>query len=1275
MVISSAEAASSASKRIGRYELLNELGRGGAGVVWRARQVDSGDIVALKSVHEGRFHHVSSIGREVRALQRISHPGIVRILDFGETGSRPWYAMELLHGRPLSSGWELASAVRSGGTKSARGAQSTLRLQPFIAAPEQNAEDEQAPTHLSELEPSRLARLLTLIRRLCTPLAFLHGEGLVHRDLKPSNIFVRNDDTPVLTDFGLAWYPRDSEGRERLDDLAGMAGTIGYMSPERIRGESEDPRSDLYSLGCILYEGVAGRPPFSGTGTAELLDKHLLATPAPLSMIVLGVPPSLENLILGLLAKNPQDRPGHASDVADVLATLGAKPWPGTSLPAPKPYLYRPSLAGRDRELAGLQAVLRQAEEGRGALTVIAGPSGIGKTALAMALSRLAWHQGWQVVTGECVPVASYAADTRAAPLHPFARLLATAVETCQRSPERAPELLGQDAGFLIPYEPTLGSLPGVHPPPEASTLPAEASQVRVIQALSGVVGRLAEHRPLLLIVDDLQWADTLSLDFLQSLGPEHFGVRGRRLAVVATLRMEEGATSLRRLLENPHARGVTLDPLSREAIADLVGAMMAQPEPPPGLIELAWRSSEGHPLLAGETVRTALEQKLLSRDEAGQWQLRTGAEGDLAGAQPQRLTTLLERRLNGLSIRARKLMQMAAVLGREVDIRLLDALANLLQAQGPGESLDELAELRAAQVLEERSRERFRFCHDRLREMAYELIPEPERPAMHRAAVAVLESREKAGADITAELATIAFHSLQAQDIPRAIDYSERAGVVALSRAANAEAARLFRQAISLAAPLPGNVADIRRARWERLAAEALDGIGDLDSAKAHLQRAAALLGWPEPTSQTRMVAGLVWQLAVQIVRRNLRGPRAFTGRDRERWEEAALVYETLVHIHYYQGASLPLMYATFLGLGLAERCPNSPMLSSAYAYGYATFNVTPFRGPAATYLKLAEQALQRRPDPAAESYARLLQAVALMAQGHLDQVDLHAKTAMKLSEPLRFHRRWEEAAAVLANTNHFHGHSDQALEWSNRTIESARQRGDGQILSWGLAVRGATYLDGGLLDEALIDLREAEPLAAAVGRNESIWVRGLLATGLLRRGAQPEALTMARAALADIRHSPPVFGGACDGYSGVCGTLLALMEVPPETEDRTIARDFEHALKALKAFSKVFPLGSPRYHLMKGRWLDLRGQVAASRASLETSLRIAGQLGLVPDQAQAQLWLGISERGSVDARRVHLSQALVLFEQCGHYHRSELIRRGLSRPVEFRPAIEARV
>src|SRR5262249_23749125 len=134
-----------------------------------------------------------------------------------------------------------------------------------------------------------LKEILAWFRMLCEPLAYLHGRGVVHRDLKPSNVFIRGDGRPILMDFGLISRARGSVGREWLDVAGVLAGTVAYLSPEQVRRESLDARTDLYALGCMLYEAVTGMAAFAGNDTAQLLAQHLSRPPARPSTLVQGV--------------------------------------------------------------------------------------------------------------------------------------------------------------------------------------------------------------------------------------------------------------------------------------------------------------------------------------------------------------------------------------------------------------------------------------------------------------------------------------------------------------------------------------------------------------------------------------------------------------------------------------------------------------------------------------------------------------------------------------------------------------------------------------------------------------------------------------------------------------------------------------------------------------------------------------------------------------------------------------------------------------------------
>ncbi|HZH17731.1 MAG TPA: serine/threonine-protein kinase, partial [Archangium sp.] len=371
---------------IGPYRLLGKLSSGGMGVVYRARLDETGELVALKTVRVPEAPMLRGIRREIHALRRIQHPGVVRVLAEGVRDGLPWYAMELIEGltlrRYLDELWkrdprlttdvvtQAVSSPESAGAPAASG----ISFRSFGPPPLEQRRDAAL---------TRLDEVLTLARRLCSALAFLHGEGIVHRDLKPENIVIRPDGTPVLVDFGLASAFGGPLGRESLDVSGSMEGSYVYMAPEQIKGGLVDARADLYSLGCILYELVVGQPPFAGSGW-DVLRRHLQEQPHPLSAWVHGVPPELDALAWRMLAKVPRERIGYAADVGAALAGLGAEELPRPPRGSPRPYLYRPEFVGRQRLLLELEQRLALAREGNGGCLLIAGESGAGKTRVVM---------------------------------------------------------------------------------------------------------------------------------------------------------------------------------------------------------------------------------------------------------------------------------------------------------------------------------------------------------------------------------------------------------------------------------------------------------------------------------------------------------------------------------------------------------------------------------------------------------------------------------------------------------------------------------------------------------------------------------------------------------------------------------------------------------------------------------------------------------------------------------------------------------------------------
>jgi serine/threonine protein kinase/tetratricopeptide (TPR) repeat protein len=864
---------------IGPYRLLEPLGRGGMGVVYRAVHAESGRPVALKTVHAPDEWALSSLRREIHALFRIRHPQVVRILDEGVEQGLPWYAMELLEGTTLRSyaaglfdkaeapAWPVSKAPAPPDglsepepgsfhwwTRSLAAAREDLPLEPAAGID---------PDPIVPAAGGRLQDALTVVRRLCAPLAFLHGEGIVHRDLKPDNILIRAASGeqraassskrgrsslaarssqlaaagwPVLVDFGLMSQFGGPISREALEVRSATSGTAATMAPEQILGELVDARADLYALGCILYELITGRPPFLGASPSAMLYGHLKEPPAPPSRLASGVPPGLDELVLKLLAKQPRERLGHADDVAAALAELGAEDGVAAAGPKPRPYLYRPGFFGRRDVLGQLEQELRDLRAGRGALVLLGGESGVGKTRLVLELAREAERGGVRIVAGECLPgqvgsedgftgefvpraspvprLPSFSESARAprgrsdrspsftaaaGPLEALRKPLQVIADRCRERGEAETErLLGRRGKVLCPYEPSLSGLPGQAAYPEPAELSGDAARLRLFADLAETLAALAgagatQEPPLLLVLDDLQWADELTSSFLDYL--LHAGSLERMpLLVVATYRTEEAGPGLKPLLDPARAKVLELGRLDEAAVSSIVGDMLALPSPPAVFARYLARHSEGNPFFVAEVLRTAIAEGLLYRDGAGRWQVAEPSEEAASKSVyealplPASLQELVGRRIEGLGPEARRVVEVASVLGRELDAAVLQELT-----AGPGALyLEALQELLARHVLEEAAEGRLRFTHDKIREVAYERIQEPGRQELHRAAAQALETR--LGAQRDEHLAVLARHWDRAGVPGKARDYFLAGARSARDRYAYGEAEELYR-------------------------------------------------------------------------------------------------------------------------------------------------------------------------------------------------------------------------------------------------------------------------------------------------------------------------------------------------------------------------------------------------------------------------------------------------------------------------------------------------
>ncbi|MFL9683489.1 serine/threonine-protein kinase [Streptomyces sp. KL110A] len=268
-------------RSLGRYELTRELGRGGMGVVWAAHDRDHDREVAVKLLAtRSRAAELSMLERrflrEIRLTGRMRHPGVPSVHDHGNHEGELYLVMDLVPGRALDA------VIKNDGP---------LRIEQAV----------DVAYHTSEV------------------LSYAHGQGIVHRDLKPSNLMLTPEGEIKVLDFGVAAALEPQPGETRFTAANAAPGTVVYMAPEQAVGQTV-PASDLYSLGCVLYELLTGAPPFTDTSPFMLYHRHANDPVPPLADRRPGVPDGLRTLVGRLLEKKPEDRPASAGEVAALLA-------------------------------------------------------------------------------------------------------------------------------------------------------------------------------------------------------------------------------------------------------------------------------------------------------------------------------------------------------------------------------------------------------------------------------------------------------------------------------------------------------------------------------------------------------------------------------------------------------------------------------------------------------------------------------------------------------------------------------------------------------------------------------------------------------------------------------------------------------------------------------------------------------------------------------------------------------------------------------------------
>jgi serine/threonine protein kinase/tetratricopeptide (TPR) repeat protein len=1227
--------------RVGPFDITGLLGEGGMGVVYSARTA-RGDLVAVKTVPSVDATLRSTLRREIHALSRLAHPGVVRVLASGVDGGRPWYAMELLQGATLGAmrdslwgdvlGLE-RTHISGGGTDQ----------MPTVAMLKRTGADPHVtpPIHQGRTAAAggQLDRVLAMTRRLLGTLAFIHGEGIVHRDLKPSNVFLRPGDQPVLVDFGLAWRSAGTVGREVVDDAMEVVGTPAYMAPEQIRADLVDSRADLYALGCLLYELLTGRPPFVGT-SAVVMEQHLAIAPAPPSEHVDGISRALDALVLELLEKKPRHRTGHAIDAIYQLEAIGV---PAEKLPIERPraYVHRPALAGRDAALDVLERATHNASKGQGGVVLIAGESGMGKTYLAMEAARRA--ATFQLITGTCA---------QRQPLAPLGRLFDVVVDRCTAGGRRETDrLLGPGGRILAHHWPELARLPGQDHYAEPTMLFGPAARDRMLAALADTIGQLAAVQPVLLLLDDLQWADEVTMRFLSSLADDWF--EQQRVLVIGTYRVEEATPAISELGARPYAQEVRLDKLDETVVRSLVCDMLAIETPPPPFVSFLARHSEGNPFFVAEYLRTATAEGLIRRG-AGR-RIRFGQEGagdsanvEMLGQLPVTMPELVGRRLDGLSPVARKLAACASVVGREFDPEVVSDAAGASE----NDALEAIAELVARQVLETSEDGALRFVHDKLHEIAYGRQDEATRRTFHRA-VGEATLRRFAEPERARHYASLAHHFLIAGVDDRALEFLEKAGERALVEATYGEACDLYRKLLALDDKRRDQAVEPRRrARWERRLGEACFNLGDLAGCEEHSLAAMRRLGCKIPDRGSTF--GAMAALAKMAGRQTLHRAGVGTGNvtedeARDDLREIALAAAVMAWRYFFVDDMVGVVSMSLLSVNEIERASPPLQLASPYAWLGYTSGIARLHAPARFYFGQAHAAANATGDLAGGHFASLMEALYHVGFARWPDAERLNRASLEELRDAGDPTNAEHHLTCLANLEMYTGRFDESIRHFEQILRAARARRNLQHVAWGLYASCKGMIAQGRFDESLPRLDEAKALLDTLADAASLIItHGLYALLHVRRGEDDKARAMADETAARIAKSRAVVYSTILGYIGCAETYVELYgrRRGPELLEKANA-----ACAGLRKFALVFPFAEPAAVRYTAQLQAIEGKSLRARRGLEKAASLARSLSMPYDEAQA-LWL----EGRYFGDRRRLGAARVIFDRLGcAWHREQ--------------------
>jgi adenylate cyclase len=820
-----------------RYRIIEALGRGGMGEVCLAEDLILDREVALKFLASDEGDALEQLLNEARAAAALDHPFICKIYEVTNLDGRPCIVMEYVRGETLER------RLRRG--------------------------------------PLPLDEGLRIAEEIAEALEAAHKRRFIHRDLKPANVMVTEDHHIKVMDFGLAVRLAVSEDERTIAVRPGeegmLLGTPAYMAPEQIGGSPADRRSDIFAFGIVLYETLSGVHPFRRTGIEATLAAIVGEIAPELHGHAPSVPIAVSEVVAKMLAKHPASRYQSFGDLRLDLRRLAGE----LTAPAPvRPVIVeaprddeRVPLFGRESERSELLQAINKAVAGRGALIVLAGEAGVGKSRLAEEALAAGRRLGCQTLVGRCHE------QDGTPPLIPYIEVLEEAARVIPVPTFR--QAVGRTAPELARLLPELHRLfPDI---PPAMELPPELRQRFLFTNFREFLTRCSSATPLVIFLDDLQWADESTLQLTQHLAqhldslpivviagyrdvgvaaePQQAGAlnqlfrRVRGQSRDATAASQIVARGLEQLVAKRVARMVTLRPLSENDVRGMLGAL-GHGDPPSRLVRKFVDQTGGNPFFIEELFRNLSEEGRLF-DGGGKWK-RDLELNDLD--VPSSVRLVIDRRLQRVSGDTQNVLKAAAVIGQHFELDLLDAVTDV-DEEALMTALEEAEQAHLLKGPSGRQERRWRFAHQLICQTLTGAVPQLRRQRLH---IRIADAMAQLDAETyKSEIAHHLYSAGPMADATRTARALMTAGDAAHTMYATEDAVQHYRRAIEVLNEGGGDEATLLGVQ-ERLA-DLLTLLGDRGAAMEHYQALAAAHEKSgariDLARQVRKIGTLYWQ------------------------------------------------------------------------------------------------------------------------------------------------------------------------------------------------------------------------------------------------------------------------------------------------------------------------------------------------------------------------------------------------------------------------------